>query len=376
MNDDDIHCLLDSIYRLHQRVAFRDFPRHAIDVTSRLFDNDVCSYGEVDTLRNHAATSSNHPESVARPLVDIWARHTLAPELVYYWRQFATNQVLQLADRMGDDVIERLPIYQEYFKQFGVFHQIILPFVCASGLVISLGFSRRRQKGAFGPRERRLLECIGPHVAQAYESAHALELARRRQSRIDCSLELSEAGLIAITHEGGVEATTANARRWVLEFFHSFPTYTRQLPPELCTWLREQLQREQTGRARRELGRRSAHARLKVRLLGFRERQDLLLVLTRQSPIDTDVLRQALDVTPSQAEVYRLMARGLSNSAITQGLNQRPHAPPVVGRTVEKHVSNLLQCLDAKNRASAINIGLDRLNTWFEERLDAPNFMS
>jgi DNA-binding NarL/FixJ family response regulator len=55
----------------------------------------------------------------------------------------------------------------------------------------------------------------------------------------------------------------------------------------------------------------------------------------------------ALDLTPRQMEVLRLIARGLGNERIADRLRLSPH-------TIKNHVHNILERLDAKDRAEAV----------------------
>ena len=359
--------LLRVSQRLHEHVDFRDFPRHIIECIESLIGSDVCSYGEIDTLRLNAATVSNHPESVAPGLVDSWAEHTLGPEILVHWKGFRPHQVTKFTDHLDDEQIERLPIYQHYYREFGVFYQIMLPFICRDDVVLSIGFSRERGERDFGPEDRDLLVSLGPVLAQAYEHAQARALAEQGIAKIGSGLRSVRSGLIVLSEHGRVETASAAARAWVVEYFGSFPGYSARLPAALQAWLDQQITK--VPMLRRSLVRERDERSLTVCLAGTLERGNLALVLQHREPIPVEQLVARLGLTPRRAEVLCWAAMQKTNSEIGAIL-------AISDRTVQKHLEHIFAELEVCSRNEAIERCIELLTFNKEPLIRMPRLVS
>lgn len=70
-------------------------------------------------------------------------------------------------------------------------------------------------------------------------------------------------------------------------------------------------------------------------------------------PVASDSANAAPQLTPREAEVLDALARGLPTKTIGRELAVSP-------KTVEAHIARLLAKLDARNRAQAVSVALDR----------------
>lgn len=86
---------------------------------------------------------------------------------------------------------------------------------------------------------------------------------------------------------------------------------------------------------------------LKLVMLGeTRPREFLLRVVDQESPNDSTILQEALELTQRQAEVLYWIAKGKTNGEIGLILGTSP-------RTVNKHLENIYKKLGVENRTSA-----------------------
>jgi DNA-binding CsgD family transcriptional regulator len=350
----DYERLVDATLALHDAVDLREFPRHAIEAARKLVDNDVCGYAEVDTVALHAATVSDNDAWLSSSLVDTWAEQTLGDEILPYWRQFTPGQVIKFSDFVSIDELKSKQIYQEFYREVDILYQMVVPFVCERGVVLSMGFSRSGSvRRDFNETERELLLRFGPHLARAYRAAEAYDRAKRGKTISDIDLSRTETGLILLTSQGNVSAACSNARKWATEFFGNFPAYSARLPATLWQWVRRVL-------AQRDAARRSGALVLRSPLIERREDRQIevslvdgldglgpALVFQHHSFLRPDEVARILRTSPREAEVVRWLLQGKSNEEIADILGISP-------RTVQTHLQRIYQKLGVSSRTQAI----------------------
>jgi DNA-binding NarL/FixJ family response regulator len=92
--------------------------------------------------------------------------------------------------------------------------------------------------------------------------------------------------------------------------------------------------------------------RLQMIELEWRSRSVSSPTLTPEVSQDDAVMDVAITFTPREKEVLHLLASGLSNIQIGDRLHLSP-------RTVEKHVSSLLNKTDTSNRSELLRFAVD-----------------
>ena len=114
-----------------------------------------------------------------------------------------------------------------------------------------------------------------------------------------------------------------------------------ELPPQIAQWLQHNPSREMG------LSLTAPKRALKVVMLGETAAGEYLLrVVDQDSPNDSVVLQEALDMTGRQAEVLYWIAKGKTNGEIGLILGTSP-------RTVNKHLEKIYKKLGVENRTAA-----------------------
>lgn len=358
LTSEDHDRLNDAIFQLRESDELRDFPRRAIEAARSLIPSDACGYAEVDTVRLHAATYSDNDAWLSPHLVETWAQHTLGPEILPYWKIFSPGQVIQFSD-FGVDTLRATQIYQEFYREVDVLHQMLLPFVARDGVVLSLGFSRSGSRRDFTETERTLLQKLARHLVSAHAAAEALERAKQGHARLSPDMCRIETGLIVLTPNGNVISVSDNARRWVCEYFGNFPRYSAQLPEALRDWVRSQLSRrsaEVPVRQPQTIHRGSRE--LRVSVIDSVGARGPTLVLEHQELHLREVSRR-LSTTLRETEVLRWVVLGKSNKEIAEILSTPDKE--LSAKTVQKHLQRSFQKLGVSSRTQATALIRERL---------------
>jgi DNA-binding CsgD family transcriptional regulator/tetratricopeptide (TPR) repeat protein len=220
--------------------------------------------------------------------------------------------------------------------------------VCAKGL-------RVQAELAALARARRDDEALGAHLGRAQE---LLTVARRAAAEAAANAP-NVRGWLAL---GEAEHTRARDEARPDAWVEAATTWDRLERPPLaayCRWRQaEALVTAGASRTEASAPLREAHAvaaRIgakpllrEVELLAERARLDL--VPPRTAPADGEAgTREALGLTPREAEVLALVARGYTNREVAEAL-------VISVKTASVHVSHILRKLDAPNRVEAAAI--------------------
>lgn len=351
----DFQRLIRSMQMLEKEVDLWDFPRHAIASTAALLSADMCSYGEVDTASLHAMSVSDNDTFISAELMASWAKHTLAPELLPYWETTKLLEVVRLSDIVGNH-LERLPIYQEYFRPLDVRYQLAVPISHASGVVVSIGYNRALSD--FTDTDRELLRQLAPSLSQAYKRARK-SAAWQQRAVATSELEWRSTACIPLTPRGTLGAVPGYVRRWIADHFGAFPSYSSTLPDQLQAWLSFHLTLGnsiicESRPDARQIGGRRGDSRLEITLVGDRE-GGFRLFVEHVEPIPRAYIVELFKIGEREADVLKWLMRGKTNPEIGQILH-------ISAGTVKTHVQNLFPKLGVGNRVAALTTVLERLH--------------
>src|SRR4029077_9940530 len=90
----------------------------------------------------------------------------------------------------------RLPIYQEFFRPAGVEHQISIALPSTGARLVRVTLNRAR--GDFSERDRRVLDLVRPHVAQAAENGDALARLGVERRDLERAMEAVDVGVVVV----------------------------------------------------------------------------------------------------------------------------------------------------------------------------------
>ena len=204
-----------------------------------------------------------------------------------------------------------------------------------------LGIALNRRRPDFSERDRSILEAARPLVVAAYEHAILLTKMRATLSALELAAESAGEALIVLDPSGRIQHATHSARAQL----RALPSADQpgRLPEPLASWSEAQ---RCAAAARpsspQPLAVGSATAWfVPGRLNGFDA-----IVFERPPELSPNLLRVA-GLTSREAEVLRLVERGLPNTLIAREL-------AVSERTVAKHLEHAFAKLGVSNRTAAL----------------------
>jgi DNA-binding CsgD family transcriptional regulator len=248
--------------------------------------------------------------------------------------------------------LHRLELYQEFFRLYGVEHQIAFSLKFVGETVVGLGLNRGQRD--FREHARSYLNLLRPHCAEAFSLARDWHALTGRASHLEEALATTDEGVLLYSDRGILLHATPRARDRLRRFFGW--RGRRQLPAPLLDWIRAERSRLRTGEKLDQIStpltRELDGARLTVRL-SDRPEHNFSVVLVREETMGIAPERLApLGLTPREASVLVWLAEGKSNAeiGIILGITQE---------TARKHVQHVLDKLGAPNRTSAVRTALD-----------------
>jgi DNA-binding CsgD family transcriptional regulator/PAS domain-containing protein len=256
------------------------------------------------------------------------------------------DRIIALDDLLSDAELIASDYYQHYLQPIGLFRILGVDTGDPDGLLARLRFSRRREEAAFSDRDRELLALITPHLRQALEIyARLNHMASERDIYAGAVDQLSVATII-LDEKGRLLNTNAMASALLKEgdglslrgkHLHIEGRNTnRELQAALASVIRAQ-----------QAGETSLVKALRVPRPGARSPLGLVI---RPVPVsewgegqagpcaavfisDPDqrdsasqqTLGELFSLTPAEANVAILLARGLNLAEVSEAQNISPH---------------------------------------------------
>jgi len=261
------------------------------------------------------------------------------PVILHYLRT-GDPSAHKLSDFLTVREYHRLNIYRELYRDLGYEDQFGLWFFPPGAEMVAIALARDRRN--FTERDRRLLNLLRPHLAQAYQQAEEI-------SRLHRLLEGKEAdgparvSTIVLDERFRPVVYRAEARRWIESFFSHRRKGARRLPGDLERWVR---QRRERCRGHGVMARRRDGTRLLVRLLPEDENRSLL-VLELQTMTESSGTLRKTGLTRREIEVLRQLEQGKTNDEIAVVLGISPF-------TVRTHLEHIFAKLDVHTRTAAV----------------------
>lgn len=154
------------------------------------------------------------------------------------------------------------------------------------------------------------------------------------------ALDLAGQFVLTVRQDGSVVWSTPQVNQ-LLESTGDPSLLESEMSLQISSWLTQKPSRDMT------LTLVTTRRSLKLIMLGeTRPGEFLLRVADQDTPNDSNILQEAMDLTNRQAEVLYWIAKGKTNSEIGLILGTSP-------RTVNKHLENIYRKLGVENRTSA-----------------------
>ncbi len=247
-------------------------------------------------------------------------------------RAYRFSDVAERAD------LERLELFQGFYKTLGIPHQIAFTLPSPPQLTFALALSRGGRD--YSDRDRDLLNLTRPHLIQAYRNVQARERAAQLIEALRRGVDASREA-IAVVDRGTVSFASLQAQK----LLGALGWHEGSAAPELL------LAPGPTGRLWDPLLVPSADGNLVVRRLPSGSRDSFVVVFEQPRADLSDTALRGLGLSPRESEVLRLLARGRTTQLVAAEMEISP-------RTVHKHTERIHAKLGTHDRAQAIATAL------------------
>ena len=256
------------------------------------------------------------------------------------------GKVVALEDILPDEELIASDYYQHYLEPIGLFRILGVDTGEPGGMVARLRFSRRRSEAQFSEELRALLRQITPHLQLALEFYARLDRMTTERDLYAGAVDQLSVATIILDEQGALLSTNAVARA-LLDQEDGLSQRGERLQIEGRDINRELQQSVETIARARQAGQTSVVRALRVPRSG--DRSDLGLVI-RPAPTssrgegggspciavfisDPDLhdsasqhsLADLFELTPAEANLALLLARGLTLAEVSEAQNISPH---------------------------------------------------
>lgn len=318
---------------------------------------EIAAYNEIDFVADSLVALTDPGDVVPPGGVDTFARLNGQNVLIQRYQRTRDGRPYKWSDFITRRELHRSQLYSELYKELGTEYQMAFCLPAPADAVI--GLTVNREKRDFSERDRNVLNLVRSPLTQAYRTVQRYSALASRLTALERGLERSGAGVVVLSDAGPTaEFLSDDAARAL-----GLPAGSegRALPVVLRRWLEGAREggAGHGGAVPPLLLEGPDDARVGVHFLPARRRgdPDALLVERADEILSIEQLRAA-GLTPRQAEVLQLVARGSGNAQIASRLH-------VSRRTVDKHLENIYEMLGAASRTQAV------LTAWSISRIGA-----
>lgn len=323
------------ILQLYAPAAPDEIPKRFLGIVRGLLDCEYLCYNEFG--RNHFI-GVLEPDISPR-LLEVFATLSDQHPSIGYVRRTKSMTAVKISDFVTGDKWRRTELYNEFFRQLAIEHQMAFMFSVAD---IEIGFAANRERRDFSEAHRFLLSALAPHLSQAIQNAKAVA----RLQRVADSA--GTGGTIVFSGDGAILFCSRNAAGCVARFFGS--AVTNRLPDELYRRLKEALDKPVfaglQGRALRPFSKEGEQSCLTIRLLPNHLVNEHTLVLEEHARSLPYSVYKEFGLTSRQAEVLTWVSQGKTNPEIAIILG-------ISVKTVGHHVEQIMSRLGVERRGGA-----------------------
>jgi DNA-binding CsgD family transcriptional regulator len=190
LSEADQSSVLEALRELYAQTQLAPLRELMLQLATRLVANEWASYNEVNRENYRSVLNFRSPDSAEI--------QTRAPGLLacihehpgLEFGRTGTFETRTLSDFLSWGAFQETTMYNEYYRYVGVRYQIFFGFDGGCGTRRTIALNRKARD--FSPRDRRILDLLGPHYSQAYanavrfenlSNASAREIPRREATR-------------------------------------------------------------------------------------------------------------------------------------------------------------------------------------------------
>jgi DNA-binding CsgD family transcriptional regulator/PAS domain-containing protein len=305
---------LRAAYIWHEAPDLAGFPGRVLEGLSRLVEADAVGWNEFDPQTGKLEVLVVPDEGLSRDVsvLETWAhQHPLIGRIV----ENPMSEPIAISDFCTRREFHRLDLYCEFFKPHEIEYQ------CSFGLSTTsfIGIAFNRSKRDFTKDERRFLDLLRKHIAQAHATVCARVEARERLLLLEQALGNAGREIVVLDRAGRISHASPRARRLLRG-------------------------RDLAALQRLELA--TEEGRVTVRRVDADP--TVLLVDLDRTPPPIDSGRAATyGLTPREVEILALVALGYTSAQIAAAMT-------ISARTVDKHVEHALAKIGASSRREAV----------------------
>jgi DNA-binding CsgD family transcriptional regulator len=353
--DQDIAAVVDCLRDIY---AITEIGTFAEQLISRLRKVVLCSgivFGNCDLRTMRSEFVADHPDASKLSLDQIIANLPRDHQHPYwpYYLKTQDPRATKLSDFMSRRELHSKGFYSELYKPLGAEAEIGCMLVIAPQSHLTY-IAAIRDGGDFTERDRAVLNLLQPHLSQAYRNAGALTVLREEVSLARRMIESLDHGVIVRSRTGALRFVTAQARKWLEEYFPS-DRRNDELPTLLENWLKQRSaalgRRDDIPEPMRPLVLERVGKKLIVRPV-LEGDQTILVLAEEWTSVDPRSL-DCLGLTRREAEISAWVSEGKTNAEIGQILGVRP-------LTVKKHLEHIFEKLGVENRTAAAGLVLSQ----------------
>ncbi len=326
----DLRAALDLVWDVGQAADPDVFAETATRGLHALIGCDFASYNEINVAAGRTVVFTVPGEVQPPDAEEAFGRNVEQHPIAVFYAASGGGPALTMSDFLNDRAFRHTALYDELFRPVGGNFVLAAPLPVPAGIVV--GFALVRSTSDFADRERRLLDLLMPHFAQAYTGA----LVRATVGGVGGAVDRGDAALVVLARDGSPLYLTQPAVDALGRALSWSPAPDLTLPGRLQDWL--------AGGTREPLVLSRRGSRLRIDRVGARP---AALLLTETSTRPTSAALCSLGLSGRESEVLALVADGLTNAEIARELVISP-------RTVKKHLEGVYDKLGVRTRAAAV----------------------
>jgi DNA-binding CsgD family transcriptional regulator len=310
--------------------------------------------GSTQTSWNHVVPCLNHAHVTAWPAQanhEVYqaalARHAHEHPLIRRLEQTGDPRAFKISDFVSQREFHDTALYAELYRPLRYEDQFAMNLGPAAPQLVSVVVARDRR--TFTERDRRVLNLIRPHLAQAYRNTQSLtRLARLVESR---RIEPATSHVM-LDRNDRIVHYPARAQRWMEVFFDEPPRSPGRLPERVGQWLTQ----TRAAEAGQDLGStvsplmiERGGRQLVVRHTGVDASSRSTLILEERTSEKAAGWLAELGLTRREVQVLLEVEQGKHNDEIAAALGMRPG-------TVKKHLEHIFDKLGVDHRTAAVAV--------------------
>lgn len=330
---------------LHAQPKAVGLVHHLLAGLQSFIPSDYNSWKEI-TLHNGQAHitgvfSPHNPKAAS--LLPVFQRRVGEHPVCSHWLQSGkSNGAFSWSDVASRQDIERLPLYDEFYRPLGIHHQMMIALEAKPSHLIYLAMNRSRS--AFTEQERHLLGSLQPHASQALRHMREMHRLQSTLSSFETLVDTLNQGIVCLSSHNRIKWASKRGRMYLQTYFGA-ALHSAHLPDALHAWLLTQHMAAGTDRpVQGPLTIQRGTNRLTIRLLTEKNERYVFMEEISIQPSFNELKR--LGLTEREAHVLGWVAQGKSNEDTAMILKMGP-------QTVKKHLERIYSALRVANRTEA-----------------------